>query len=132
MNHIIEKPKIENGEAEENHKKAELNFLVDLKTPIVKFSVGLKLLHSKICFRNNQKEQAPKNFFSVFTELTEQFDLIFAGDKIVKTEEMKKEVVDALHFGHPGSSKMLAKSNIFWWSEMRKYIEEFAVHAQLA
>ena len=132
MNHITEKPKIVHGEAEENHKMAEFSFLVDLKTPIVKTSVDLKLLHSKICLRNNQKEQVPKIFFLVFTEFTERFGLIFVGDNNVKTEEKKKEVVDALHFGRHGSSKMLAKSNIIWWSEMRKYIEETAVTAQLA
>ena len=54
-----------------------------------------------------------------FSELTERFGLLFAGDKIAIPEELKKQVVDALHFGHSDSTKTLAESNIFWWSGKR-------------
>ena len=37
--------------------------------------------------------------------------------------ELKKQVVDAVHFGHSGPTKMLVKSNTFWWSGLRKDIE---------
>ena len=107
----MEKPR-KIAEAEENPKKAELNFMVDVKTLIHKTSVDPKLLHLKICLRNNRKERAPENFSPVLSKVIERLGL-FTGDKIVIPEELKKQVVEALHFGHPGSTKMLAESNIF-------------------
>ena len=68
-------------------------------------------------------ERAREDFSPVFSEITERFGLLFAGDRIVVPEKLKKQVVDALHFGHPGSTKMPAESNIFWWSGMNENIE---------
>ena len=113
VNYMIEKPKIVNAEAEENLRKSEFNFMVDLKTLIHKISVDPQLLRLKICLRNDHKERAPEEISPVFIEFTKRFGLLFAGDKIVRPEELKKQVVDTLHFGHPELTKMLAESNIF-------------------
>ena len=92
--------------------------MMDKKTLIRKISVDPKLLQMKTCIRNNQKKRAPlppsEETSPVFTKLTERFGLLFAADKIVIPDELKKRVVDALYFGRPGSTKMLAESNIFW------------------
>ena len=89
MNHRIEKPKIENAESEENLKKAEFNSTVDIKILIEKTLIDPKVLHMRIRQRNNQKEQASEENYLVFTEITERFGLLFAGKKIVKSEELK-------------------------------------------
>ena len=94
-----------------------------------KHSIDPKLLKLKNCLQNNQKERAPKELSPV---VTKQFGLLFAGEKIVTGEELRKKVVDPLHFGHPGPSKMLAEGNIFSRAGMRKNMEEKAVHAQSA
>ena len=88
------------------------------------FSVDPKLPQLKNCQRNKQKEGALEHFSSLFTKLTERFGLLLAEAKIVKPDELKKQVVDALHFGHPGSTKTLAESNIIWWTGMPKDVEE--------
>ena len=113
MNHIIDKPEIVNAEAGKNLIKAEFDFMVDFKTLIHKPSVDPKLLQLKNGLRNNQTERAPKKFLPVFTELPKKFRLLFARDNIVVPEELKKQVVDALHFADPVSTKTLAESNIF-------------------
>ena len=59
VKHASEKPKVKNDESEENWKKAEHNFMVDLKTLRHKTSVDPKLLQLKICVGNKQKEIAP-------------------------------------------------------------------------
>ena len=56
VNHMIEKLQTVNAQAEEHPKKAEFNFMVDLKTLIEKTLVDQKLLQMKICLRNIQKE----------------------------------------------------------------------------
>ena len=63
------------------------------------------------------KRKSPEEFSPVFNEIAERFGLLFAGYKIVVPEELKEQVVEALHFGHPGSTKMLAQGSIFWGPE---------------
>ena len=123
INHVINKPKTKSAEAEENLKKAEFNFMIDLRTLINKISVEPKLIQLKISARNNQKDSAPEDFASVFSENTELFGLLFAGDRIVIPHELQRPVLDALHFGWPGSTKMLADSRIFWWPGLKKDIQ---------
>ena len=88
---MIEKPKQLNAKADKNLKKAE--FMLDLKTLIHKTSVDPKLLGLKVCLPNIRKQLAPEEFSPVFTEFSEQFGLLFSGDKIVVPEELRKQVV---------------------------------------
>ena len=46
------------------------------------------------------------------------------GDKTAVAEDLTKRVVGVLSFGYSDSTKMLAESNIFWWSGMRKDMED--------
>ena len=124
LNHMIEKRKIVSTESEKILKKIEFHFMMHSKTLIHKTSVYPKLLQLKICSRKNKKKRAPEKFSPIFTKLTERFVLLIAVDKIVLPEELKKQVVDATYFGHPGSTKMLAEANIFWWAGMRNDREE--------
>ena len=55
VNHMIEKPNIVNAKAEENRKKAHVNFIMNLKPLIHKTSGDPKLMLLKTCLRNNQK-----------------------------------------------------------------------------
>ena len=86
VNHMIEKPKT----VEENLMEPEFNFMVALKFLVCKTSVDPKLLQLKICLRNNQREQTPKELSPVLTELTNRFGLLFVGDNIVITEKLEK------------------------------------------
>ena len=124
VNHVIEKQKMKSAAVEENMKKAEFNFMIDLEETLLhKTSVDPKMLQLMICLRNRQKERAPEDFSPVCGEITGRFGLLFAGDRIVVPVELKRQVVVALHSGHPSSTKMLAESNIFWWFGMKKDIE---------
>ena len=116
---MIEKPRMKESEAKENLKNAQFNFINDVKFLIHKTSVGPKLLQLKICVKKKQRERILEEFTPVISKITERIGLLFAGDNIVVPEELKKQVLDALHFGHLGSTTMLAESNIFWWNEER-------------
>ena len=61
VNHVIDKRKTRNAEAEENLKEAELNTL------IYKTSVDLKSLQLRICLGNNQKEGTTEEISPVFS-----------------------------------------------------------------
>ena len=65
--------------------------MIDLKVSTHKSSVDPKLLQSKICVRNKQKDWAPEDFSPVFSEIAERFGLLFAGDRIVVPEKKWKD-----------------------------------------
>ena len=96
--------------------------MIHLKALMHKTSVDPKLPQLKICVRDKQKEKTLEEYSPVFSEITESFGLMFAGDKIVIPQELEKQVVDALHLGHTSSTKKLAESIILKWSGMRKDI----------
>ena len=127
VNHEIKKPKVPNAEAGKNFKKAEFSLMVGWKTLINKISVDPKLPQLKTNPHNSQKERARKPFSPVFSKLTKRFGILLAPDKIVTQEELKKQFLKALHFGHRGSAKMLDESNIFWWSGRSKILESKCV-----
>ena len=93
--------------------------MIDLKILIHKISVDLL----KICVTKRKKGRTSDKFFPVFCEIIKRIHLLYADDEMVIAEELKKQVLDALHFGHPGSTKMLAEGNDLWWSGMRKEME---------
>ena len=124
VTHIFERPEILKAEEEENLKKADLYFGVDLKCPIHKNSLDPQLLHLRFCPWWNWKEGAPQQFSPVSNKLTERFGLLFAVDRIVTPEKLNKQVVDTPNFWHPGSMKISAESNIIWCSSMRKDTED--------
>ena len=81
-NHVIEQPKTKNNEAEENLKKADFNFMVDSKNFIQKTSMDPTKPQLNKCLCNNQRQKTPAEF-SVFTETTEPFGLLFADKNII-------------------------------------------------
>ena len=70
--------------------------------------------------QNRKKNRDPEEFSPVFSEITKHFGLLFACDRIVIPEELKRPVIDELHFGLPGSVKMLAEGCSFWLSGIKK------------
>ena len=50
--------------------------------------------------------------------------MFFFSDEIVVSDDLKRQMVDVLSFSHPGSQKKLAKSDLIWWSGMRKDIDD--------
>ena len=98
--------------------------MIALKTLIHKTSFGPKMLQLKMCMRNNQKKSAPEKFSPVSSEITERFSLLLAGDEIAICEELKEQIMGALHFDHPTSTKLLAQRNTFRWSGIRSVIKK--------
>ena len=54
VNHIFEKPKNVNAQAEQNLRKPEFKFMQTWKTVIYRSSIDPNLLQLKICLRKNQ------------------------------------------------------------------------------
>ena len=82
--------------AKDNKKKAEFNFMLDLESLIFK---------------------------TAFNTLLIRCGFVFVDDQIAGPIDLRK-IIDILHFGHTGTTKMLSEPEIFWMPGMRKDIEQ--------
>ena len=73
--------------------------------------------------RRGEKNTAPDQYRNMFEKLNNRWGLTFNDDRIVVPTELRKKLLDTLHFGHAGATKMTAEAKIFWWPNMLKEIE---------
>ena len=111
---------------EETIKKAEFNFMLDLKTLIAKSATDAELNSVRDAMRRNEKNTAPEAYRTAFEKLSNMWGLTFNDDRIVVPNELRKKLMETLHFGHAGYTKMTSEAKIFWWPNMQKEIEEKA------
>ena len=105
-------------------KKAEFTFMLDLKTLIAKSSTDAELNRVRDAMRRGEKNTAPEPYRPVFEKVSNKWGLTFYEDRMIISTELRKKLIDTLHFGHAGSTKMLAESKIFRWPNMCKEIED--------
>ena len=124
INQVVEKMTGDKKATEDAIKKAEFNFMLDLKTLIAKSNTDAVLNGVRDAMRRADKNTAPESYRTVFEKLSNKWGLTFNEDRIIIPTELRKKLLDTLHFGHAGSTKMLAESKIFWWPNMCKEIED--------
>ena len=88
--------------------------MLDLKTLIAKSNTDAELNRVRDAMRQADKNTAPESYRTVFEKLSNKWKLTFNEDRIIIPTELRKKLLDTLHFGHAGSTKMLAESKIFW------------------
>ena len=109
---------------EETIKKAEFDFMLDLKTLITKSTTDAELNRVRDAMRRNEKNTAPEAYRRTFEKLSNKWGLIFNDDRIIVPTELRKKLLETLHFGRAGYTKIAAEVKIFWWPNMQKEIEE--------
>ena len=124
VNQVIEKVSGNQKNTEETIKKAEFKFMLDLKTLIEKSSTDAELNRVRDARRLGEKNTAPEHYRTNFEKLNNKWGLTFNDDRIVVPAELRKKLLDTLHFGHAGATKMTAEAKIFWWPNMQKEIED--------
>ena len=108
---------------EEHIKKAEVEFMMDLKTLIAKTAIELELTHVRNSMRREDRETIPDGYRTVFDKLSIRWGLVFVDDQIVVPIDLRRKLLDIIHFGHSGITKMNAEAKIFWWPGMKQDIE---------
>ena len=124
INQVIEKVTGNQKITEETIKKADFNFMIDLKTLIAKSSTDAELNRVRNAMRRGEKNTAPEHYRTNFEKLSNKWGLTFNDDRIVVPAELSKKLLDTLHFGHAGATTMTAEAKIFWWPNMQKEIED--------
>ena len=124
INHIAGKITENKKLTEENIKKAEFNFMLNLKTLISKTAIDPEMTRVQASMRREEKDTEPEGYRPVFEKLSIRWGLVFVDDQIAVPINLRRKLIETLHFGHSGTTKILSDAKIFWWSEMRKDIEQ--------
>ena len=114
INQVIEKVTGEKKSTEDTIKRSEFNFMLDLKTLIAKSSTDAELNRVRDTMRRCEKNTAHDQYRNVFEKLNIRWGLTFNDDRIVVPTELRMKLLDTLHFGHAGATKMTAEAKIFW------------------
>ena len=123
INHIVGKLTGNKKITEENIKKAEFEFMMDLKTLIAKTAIDPELTRVRNSMRREDRETIPDGYRTVFDKLSIRWGLVFVDDQIVVPIDLRRKLLDIIHFGHSGITKMNAEAKIFWWPGMKQDIE---------
>ena len=108
---------------EKNIKKAEFEFIMDLKTIISKTAADPELTHVRNSIRREDREIIPDGYKSVFDKLSIRWGLVFVDDQIVVPIDLRRRLLDILHFGHAGMTKMETEAKMSWWPTKKPDIE---------
>ena len=100
--HVVGKMNTNKKVTEDHIKETEFVFLMDLKTLISKTAIDPELTR----VRNSMRK------------LSTRRGLIFVDDQIVILIDLRRRLLDILHFSHSGITKMTSEAKIFWWPNM--------------
>ena len=64
--------------------------------------------------RREDRETAPDGYKLVFEKLSIRWGFVFVDDQIVVPIDLRRRLLDILHFGHSGTTKMKTEAKIFW------------------
>ena len=113
MDHIVGKLTSNKKITEEHFKKAEFEFMVDLKTLIAKTGINPELTRVRTSMRIEDRETIPDGYRNAFDKLSIRWGLVFVEDQIAIHIDLRRRLLDILHFGHSGITKMMSEARIF-------------------
>ena len=124
INHIVGKLTANKKATEDHIKKAEFEFMIDLKTLISKTEIDPELTRVRTSMRREDRKTIPKGYRTVFDKLSIRWGPVFVDDQIVIPIDLRRRLLDILHFGHSGITKMTSEAKIFWWPNKKQDIEK--------
>ena len=74
----------------------------------------------------NDASTLPPEYYVIRIQPSTRFGLLLNDDRVVIPKTLQYTVLQLLHTGHIGYTKMLAEAKCFWWREMEFEIEEKA------
>ena len=101
-----------------------MDFMMDLKSLIAKSATDAELNRIKKALNREDRSMAPEKYRPYFGNISSKWGLHFLNDRIIVPTELRKKLLDTLHFGHVGTTKMTAEAKIFWWPNINKDIED--------
>ena len=78
--------------------------MMDLKSLIAKSATDAELNRIKMTLNREDRSMAPENYRPYFGNISSK-GLHFLNDRIIVPTELRKKLLDTLHFGHAGPPK---------------------------
>ena len=103
----------------DHNKKAEFVFVMDRKTPISKTVIDRELTRVRNSMRREDRETILDGYRTVFVKLSIRWGLVLVDDQVVIQMDLRQRLLDILHFGHSGITKMTSEAKTFWWPELK-------------
>ena len=104
INHIVEKLSGIKEITEDTIKKAEFEFMLDRKkTLISKTAIDPELTRVRASMRREDRDTTPDGYRPVSDKLSIRWGLVVMDDQIVVPVDLRRRLLDILHFGHAGS-----------------------------
>ena len=97
--------------------------MLDLKSIIAKSATDAELNRVKLALNREEHSMELEQYRQQLTTSQQDETNILKRQIIVPTE-LRKKLLDTLHFGHAGTTKMTAEAKIFWWPNINKVIED--------
>ena len=97
--------------------------MMDLKKLISKTAIDPELTRVRNSMRREDRETIPDAYRTVFDKLSIRRGLVFVDDQIVIPTDLRRQLLDNLHFGHSGITKTTSEAKILWWPNMKQDIE---------
>ena len=88
---------------------------MELKTLISKTATDPELTHVRNSMRREDREITRMDTNRYLINYTFVGGLAFVGDQIVVPIDLRRRLLDILHFGYAGMTKMETEAKIFWW-----------------
>ena len=92
INHIVGKLTSNKKITEEHIKKAEFEFMMDLKTLIAKTAIDPELTRVRNSVRREERETIPDGYRTVFDKLSIRWGLVFVDDQIVVPIDLRRKL----------------------------------------
>ena len=98
--------------------------MLDLKSLTAKSATDAELNRVKIALNRDDRSMAPEDYRQQFENISTRWGLTFVNNKIIVPTELRRKLMDTLHFGHSGTTKITAEAKIFRWPNIKKDIED--------
>ena len=99
----------------------EADFMLDLKTMIARLATDAKLNRVKLALNRNERSIATEYYRQQFDGM--KWGLTFTNDKIIVPTKLRRRLLDTLHFGHAGTTKLASQAKTFLWLNISREIE---------
>ena len=63
--------------------------------------------------RREERDTAPEGYRPLFDKLLIRRGLVFVDDQIAGPIDLRRRLIEILHFGHSGTTKILSDAQIF-------------------
>ena len=79
--------------------------MLDLKTLISKTAIDPEMTRVRTSTRREEEDSAPEGYRAVFDKLSVRWGLIFVDNQIAVPIDLRRSLIEILHFGHSGIKK---------------------------